>query len=411
MLRAYRAAICTFASMLLVACSTSVTPPATTTPPVAQTPLPTTTKTEPVSASTATAAVIGPESPISGDAGELLKSAVANLQNATSFRMAAHVVRAYRVIAPSGATHMVVYGEFNTNYAVIRLPTLKVHANYEHRYDPQDDFVRSESYTYQENGKYFIRFVEASAASYVEEIDLQHIEPIAGDVYQTLVTYSDQAEFVTESDGVAVYILNHPEWTRLEGAVGFADLGFLRAQENGEQLVKQYAAEHYPNVKTIRFTIYVATNEQVITRVVVDDRDFMASVWAEVDRALTEHGEKPENLTRYEVMSANGAEYVFSDYNQVQDSAIPQVSQETVHQSGQFQASHSRLSRRGSVYLRDDGFSPGAYQKRPASAILSEYLAEWLTCRRFWRDEVRRNHFLANGRRIPAPKAVRWIRC
>jgi len=233
------------------------------------------------------------------------------------------MVRAYRVIEPSGATKMVVYGEFDSDHAVMRLPTLKVHATYADRYDPQDDFVKRESYTYQENGKYYTRFVEASIASDLEEIDLQRIQPMAGDVYQTLVGYSSQAEFVKESGGVAVYILDHPEWYRLERAVAFADLGLLRLQENGEQLIKEYAAEHYPNVKTIRFTIYVATDEQVITKVLVDDSDFMDSVWADVDRALIERGEKPENLTRYEVMSANGTEHVFSNYNQVQHFEIP----------------------------------------------------------------------------------------
>jgi len=348
-LRTCRAAVCIFVSMFLAGCSTSVTTPAISTSPVVETPLsavvkteavltPTTTaistspvvqtplpavvKTEAVFTPTATAAEIGQESLTSSDAGELLKSAVANLQNAVSFQMAAHEVRAYRAIEPSGAIKMVVYGEFNTDYAVMRLPTLKAHATYQHRYDPQDDFVEYESYTYQENGKYFTRFVETSIASYVEEIDLQRIQPMAGDIYQTLVTHSSQAEFVTENDGVAVYSLDHPEWYRLEGAIGFADLGFLQLQENGGQLIKQYAADHYPNVKTIRFTIYVAIDEQVIAKVLVDDSDFMDSVWAEVDRALIEAGEKPENLTRYEVMSANGAEYLFSDYNQVQDFEI-----------------------------------------------------------------------------------------
>ena len=184
--------------------------------------------------------------------------------------------------------------------------------------------LKQESYTYQENGKYFTRFVEADVARYVEETDFQRIQPMAGDVYQTLVTYSSQAEFVTERDGVAVYTLDHPEWYRLEGAVGFADLGFLRLQENGEQLIKQYVADHYPNVKTIRFTIYVATDEQVITKVLVDDHDFMVSVGAEVDRALIERGENLEDLPRYEIMSANGAEYLFCHYNQLQDFEIPQ---------------------------------------------------------------------------------------
>jgi hypothetical protein len=322
-LRTAGVAACILVSVLLVGCSPS-TPTATMSPsPVAPTPLSTAMTTEPVSTPTATAAPTAPESPLPSDPGELLKSAVANLQKATSFHMAVHAVRAYRAMEPDGATRMVVYGEFNTQYAVLRLPTLKVHATYEERYDPQAAFVKRESYTYQENGKHVTRVVEASGASYVEEVDPQRIEPLAGDVYQTVVTYADQAGFVAERDGVAVYVLDHPEWYRLQGAVGFADLGFLQAQENGEQLVKQYAAEHYPDVQTIRFTIYVSTDEQVITKVVVDDRDFMVSVWAAVDRALIEQGENPGNLTRYEVMRANGAEYLFSQYNQVQDFEIP----------------------------------------------------------------------------------------
>ena len=303
----------------------SATPMPTQPPPttsVAQTPVPTVVKPEPVFTPTVTTAAAGPESLIPSKAGELLKSAVANLQNATSFQMAVHEVRAYQVIDTSGATKT-VYGEFSTDYAVVRLPTLKVHADSEYRYDPQADWVKYESYTYQENDKYFTRLVEASIAGDVEEIDRQHLEPIAGDVYQTLVTCSNRAKFVTESDGVAVYILDHPEWYRLERAIGFADLGFLRAQENGEQLVKGYVAQHYSNVKTIRFTIYVAVNEQVITEVEVDDKDFMVSVWAEVDRALIEQGEKPKNLTRYKVMNINGAKYLFGKYNQVRDFALP----------------------------------------------------------------------------------------
>jgi len=240
------------------------------------------------------------------------------LLNAASFEMAAHEVRAYQTIGANGETRQ-VYGEFNTNYAVIRLPLLKVYGNHEYRYDPQADFFRYDSYTYQENGQYFTQLFETSVTSAAEEIDLQWIEPFAGDVYQTLVTYSDQARFVTESDGVAVYVLDHPKWYILEGAIGFTDLGFLHGQENGEQFVEQYVAEHYPNVKTILFTIYVAVNERVITRVEVNDRDFMASLWAEVDRALVEQGAKVETLTRYEIMDVNGSEYLFSNYNQVQD--------------------------------------------------------------------------------------------
>ena len=321
-LRTSSVAICVFMSLFLVHCSTNATTPVITLSPAAQTPLPAVVITEPVLTPTVTAAATGREFLNSNNAGELLESAVANLQNAASFQMAAHGVRAYRIIDAGGATSM-VYGEFNTNYAVIRLPTLKVHASYEYRYDPQADFIAYDSYMYQENDRYFTRLIEASVVSDAEEIDLQRLEPFTSDVYQTLLTYSNQAEFVTVSNGMAVYVLEHPEWYRLEGAIGFADLGFLHGQENGEQLVRQYVEEHYPNVKTLRFTVYVSVNEQVVARVVVDDEDFMASIWAEVDRALIERGANPDNLTRYEVMSENGAEYLFSNYDDVQDFEIP----------------------------------------------------------------------------------------
>jgi hypothetical protein len=317
MLRAL-AATCISASVLLVGCGTGVAPTVATSP-TTQTPLPAVVGTEPapVPAPTVAATAIGSEPPISNDAAQLLESAVANLLNAASFEMAAHEVRAYQAIGADGETGR-VYGEFNTRYAVNRLPLLEVYATHEYRYDPQADFFRYDSYTYQENGQYFTQLFEPSGTRAAEETDLPWIEPFAGDVYQTLATYSDQARFATESDGVAVYVLDHPKWYTLEGAIGFADLGFLHGQENGEQLVEQYVAEHYPDVETIVFTIYVAVDERVITRVEVDDRDFMASLWAEVDRALIEQGAEAETLTRYVVMDENGSEYLFGNYNQVQ---------------------------------------------------------------------------------------------
>lgn len=309
-------------SVFLAGCSASATAPAITTLPATQTPLPAVLETESAMISTVTVSVIGSEPPVSSNAGEILDRAVTNLLKATSFEVSAHGVRAYQIIDTNGET-MLVYGEFNTNYAVIRLPALKVHGRYEFRYDPQADFQKYDTYTYQENGKYFSRIVEISGTGDEVEIDPEQIEPIAGDVYQTLVTYSDQAEFVTESDGIAVYIIEHPAWYTLKGAIGFADLGFLHMQENGEQLVEQYVAERYLNVKTVLFTIYVAVDEHLITKVEVNDRDFMVSIWGEIDRVLIEHGEKPENLTRYEVMDVNGAKYLFGRYNQVQDFEIP----------------------------------------------------------------------------------------
>lgn len=317
MLRTSTTAICISVSVFLVGCNTGVAPTITTSP-TTQAPLLAVVETEPALTPTVTATAIRSEPPISSNEAEVLESAVANLLNATSFEMAAHDVRAYQIIGANGETRQ-VYGEFNTNYAVIRLPMLKVYGNHEYRYDPQAGFFRYDSYTYQENGQYFTQLFETSVTSAAEEINLQWIEPFAGDVYQTLVTYSDQASFVTESDGVAVYLLDHPKWYILEGAIGFADLGFLHGQENGEQFVEQYVAEHYSNVETIVFTIYVVVDERVITRVEVDNRDFMASLWAEVDRALIEQGAEAEALTRYVIIDENGSEYLFSNYNQVQD--------------------------------------------------------------------------------------------
>jgi hypothetical protein len=299
----------------LAGCSTGVALTVATSP-TTQASLLAAAETEPAPTPTGTATAARSEPPTSSDPAKVLESAVANLLNAASFEMAAHEVRAYQVIGANGKTGQ-VYGEFNTNYAVRRLPLLEVYGRHEYRYDPQADFFRYDSYTYQENGRYFTQVFEASVTSVAEEIDPQWIEPFSCDIYQTLVTYSDQARFLAENQGVAVYVLEHPKWYTLEGAIGFADLGFLYGQEGGEQFVEQYVAEHYPNVEAIVFTIYVAVDERVITRVEVDDTDFMASLWAEVDRTLIEQGAEAETLTRYVVMDENGSEYLFSDYNQV----------------------------------------------------------------------------------------------
>jgi hypothetical protein len=335
-------------SVFLVGCGDGAATPAVTMIPTVQTPkvqaptiqAPTAQipKVQPSTVQTALPAVIETESgllptvmipstrsepPVPVNMGEVLDSAVTNLLNATSFDLSVHVVRAYRIIEAHGESR-VIYGEFDTDYEVHLLPALKVHGHHEYRFDPQADFLEYDSYTYQENNKYLTRLDEGSGTGDAEEIDLQHIEPVGGDVYQTIVTYYSHAEFVTESDGIAVYVIEHSAWYKLKSAIGFADLGFLYMQENGEQLVEQYAAESYSNVETIRFTIYVAVDERVISKVEVDESEFMVSVWAEVGRALIEQGEASENLTRYEVLDLNGATYSFSNYNRVQDFVIPQ---------------------------------------------------------------------------------------
>jgi len=269
---------------------------------------------------------VGAESPTAtkrSDRGQLLRHAVERLQQAASFSLTAHEIKSYRIIEPNGAPRL-VYGEYATRHDVVRRPTLKVRAHHEYRYDPQAAFAAFEAYTYQNNDRYYSRIIETSGAKSEEETRPERIEPLAGDLYQTLITYFDRAEFVDEGNGEAIYVLEHPEWYRLRGAAGFADLGFLYGQEDGALLVEQYVAERYPNVRGVRFTIHVAMDEKTISTVMVDDADFMASVWAEVDRALIEEGVEPSGLTRYQVMDANGAEYRFSQYDRVPDFAIPQ---------------------------------------------------------------------------------------
>ncbi|MGB3716522.1 MAG: hypothetical protein WA996_19050, partial [Candidatus Promineifilaceae bacterium] len=162
-----------FAGVFLVGCSdgTKATAPAITMIPTAQTPaaqtptaqapLPTPKKTESRQLPTVTIPATKSEPTISSNEGEILDKAVTNLLNATSFELSAHEVRAYQIIDAEGETRA-IYGEFNTNYEVIRLPALKVHGVHEYRYDPQSDFLKFDSYTYQDGGKYLTHLDEAS---------------------------------------------------------------------------------------------------------------------------------------------------------------------------------------------------------------------------------------------------------
>jgi hypothetical protein len=249
---------------------------------------------------------------------DILSEAVKNLVKAASFEMTVHEVISYQGISAYGNSNP-VYGEFLSNYAVIQRPLLKVYGQHEYRYAPQTDYIRYDSYSFQQNNKYFIQLFEPTGNSTPKEVEFRSIAPFSSDVYQTLIAYSDQARLVTETDSLAIYFLEHPEWFHLESAIGFADLGFLHGQENGEQLVEQYAAGHYPNVEPIEFTIYVNVDDLLISKVEVDNRAFMHSVWAEVDRALIEQGAEVKSLTEYVISDNHRAEYLFNNYNQVQD--------------------------------------------------------------------------------------------
>ena len=299
--------VCVWLGAILAACRPQAGGPA----PAAPTPGPT---------GTPLAAEVTPS--WTADAAQTLAGAVETLSNATSFTMNGHSTRAYQIFVADGTTRR-VYGEFIDRCDVIRLPALKVHCNHQYRFAPGDDFIQSDSYAYQQDGTYYTRQVEAGVAAPAQETSLDAIEPFANDVYATLMTYAGAAKFVGASDGVAVYRLEHPVWYQLNSAIGFADLGFLAMQADGEQLIQSYVAEHYPGVKTVLFTLFVDVHQNVVTRVEVDDREFMTSLWAEVHRALLEQGATTETLSRYEVLEENGSEFSFEDYNQVQDFAIP----------------------------------------------------------------------------------------
>ena len=258
----------------------------------------------------------------SGNTDDLLKSAVQTLQQANSFHIEAHETRAYQAEPANGET-TTVYGDFITQYEVLRTPNLKIHTVQSYRYAPEAGFETDESFTAQIDDQYVYQTFANGQLLAKETINVDQVEPLAGDVYQTLIHFFDQSVFVGEKDGEAIYVLDHPEWYELNGALGFADLGMLKMLGMDETEIKQYAEENYPSAKPIRFTIYVSITENTITKVVLEDKDFMLSIWEDVDRALIESGEAPENLTNYTILEENISEYFFRDYNQVQDFTIP----------------------------------------------------------------------------------------
>jgi len=251
-------------------------------------------------------------SPTATDMLVILKNAVANLAGAESFKMDEHSTRAYNIFSPDGKNRL-VFGEFHDHYQVSRAPALTIHCLGEYRYDPEGEFSHFESDTIQIGDVFQTRVIEPAGITTTETVDIKHVTPFSSDIFQTLLNYADQAEFVEENQGNAVYQLTHPAWYELQSAIGFADLGFLSMQEHSEERLKAYAADHYPGVKPILFTISVSMHDQHITRVTMDDRDFMISVWEENHRALVEQGIALEDLPRYQVLDVNKTVAVF-DY-------------------------------------------------------------------------------------------------
>ncbi len=247
---------------------------------------------------------------------ELLARAVETLQNTPSFHLNAHTVTSYEG-TDDGGEHISVYQEQIIDHTVLRQPVFKVHSCYQTRSDPSDDFTVTNTFAYREGGSYYAIDVNETGLASKNEVAFEQIEPLAGDVYQTLINYAGQAEFLSENDGTALYTLDHPAWYTLREAILFAGMETLAGQPDSYERLKAYAAEKYPQAQPVRFQIAVDVKDQVITRVTVDNRAFMRSVW--------EAGGGAPALTDAQILELHGSEYTFDRYDQVEDFPIPQV--------------------------------------------------------------------------------------
>ncbi len=247
---------------------------------------------------------------------ELLARAVVTLQNTPGFHLNAHTVTSYEG-TNAGGEHISVYQEQIIDDTVLRQPVFKVHSCYQTRSDPSDDFTVTNTFAYREGGSYYAIDVNEAGLASKNEIAFEQIEPLAGDVYQTLIHHAGQAEFLSESGGTALYTLDHPAWYTLHEAIRFAGMETLAGHPDSAERLKAYAAETYPQAQPVRFQIAVDVKDQVITRVTVDDRAFMQSIW--------EAGGGTPALTGAEILEPHGSEYTFDRYDQVEDFQIPQV--------------------------------------------------------------------------------------
>ena len=260
--------------------------------------------------------------PPSGCSQGLLETAVRALQTADSFRMTSQEVISYRADFENGESQT-VYGEFITTYEIRSSPQIKVRASHEYRYSPAASFDSYETYYFEQEGVYYEQRTENGDSLGPEEIRREEIEPFAGDIFQTLTAYYPGAVCASLEEAEAVYVLQHPAWYTLNRGIGFADLGMLKMQEDGDSLIKRYVEDHYSEVKPIRFLIYVARDSGYITKVVVDDREFMASVWEAVDQALHESGGSTSELPSYHILEDHRMEYAFGAYERIADFEIP----------------------------------------------------------------------------------------
>ena len=253
----------------------------------------------------------------------LLELAMDHFMAASSFQMKTHEITAYQANIADG-TVRTIYGEFMTTYDIHREPEFKVRVQSQYRYSPETDFFSEEYFLFERNGAaYFSTFGEDGKPS-IEELGGQSIEKLIGDTYQAISQFGMNAQFSHHDNGDYVYILEPSSWYLLTGAVQFADLGLLLAGPDGEAMVKEYAEQMYPNVQPSRFTLHVSLDDQMITAVEMENKDFMLSFWGAYDQALIEQGADPDQLTEYEILPEHGAETLFDSYDQAPDFEIPE---------------------------------------------------------------------------------------
>ena len=256
------------------------------------------------------------------DTQALLQTAVDRFIAASSFQMSVHEIASYQGIAADG-TVTPIYGEVNTVYDYLRRPELKVHVRSQFRYSPDSDYTGDEFYLFEQNGAAFMLTLNSGEPPTIEETGGRPVDTLVGDAYQAVLQYGTQAQFTMQDPGEVVYILDHPAWYTLQGALGFADLGLLAAQPNGAELVKEYVGQVYPDVQTVRFILHVSIADQVITRVELDNRAFMQSLWSAYRQALIDQGADPAQINQYEILPEHGVEFLFGSYDQVPDFNIP----------------------------------------------------------------------------------------
>lgn len=252
----------------------------------------------------------------------LLEKAVNHFVEASSFQMSAHEVVSYQANTIEG-TVRTIYGEFKTVYDYLRSPESKVHVHSQFRYSPDSDFIDEEYYLFDQDDTVFMVTSIEDGIPTIEETGGQSVDGLIGDAYQAILQYGTEAHFTEQADGEVVYTLDHPAWYTLQGAISFADLGLLYAQPDGAEMVREYAEQAYPNVQPVRFILHVSIADEVITKVELDNRDFMKSVWEAYDQALIDQGADPDQLTQYEIQPDHHTEVLFTNFDEVPNFNLP----------------------------------------------------------------------------------------